>query len=153
MRLSQPIRRCPPAASSISIECGRRFPELLSIYLTMLSVYNPSRSQIRHHNPVLRGYILESNIVRAADAFRKQRQGAKSPLKEVKNPQRFGAPTLEGNCVVKIEEKPANSRSSYAVTSVHFYDARVRWDNRISPPGQSASDAIRCAQTVRLALR
>ncbi len=43
----------------------------------------------------------------------------------MKDPQRFGVPVLEGRRVVKIEEKPANPRSSYAVTGVYFYDASV----------------------------
>jgi len=41
--------------------------------------------------------VIERNIVRAAQAFRDQRTGAKILLKEVKNPQRFGVPVLEGN--------------------------------------------------------
>jgi glucose-1-phosphate thymidylyltransferase len=36
-------------------------------------------------------------------------------LKEVKDPQRFGVPVLEGTRVTKIEEKPANPQSPYAV--------------------------------------
>jgi glucose-1-phosphate thymidylyltransferase len=74
---------------------------------------------------ILGDNIIEGNIARAADAFRKQQQGAKILLKEVKDPQRFGVPILEGDRVVKIEEKPANPRSSYAVTGMYFYDARV----------------------------
>jgi glucose-1-phosphate thymidylyltransferase len=74
---------------------------------------------------ILGDNIIEGNIVRAADAFRKQQKGAKILLKDVKDPQRFGVPVLEGSRVVKIEEKPANPRSSYAVTGMYFYDARV----------------------------
>ena len=74
---------------------------------------------------ILGDNIIEGNIAPAADAFRTQRKGAKILLKEVKNPQRFGVPILEGNRVVKIEEKPANPRSSYAVTGMYFYDAQV----------------------------
>ena len=74
---------------------------------------------------ILGDNIIEGNIARAADSFRKQQQGAKILLKDVKSPQRFGVPILEGNRVVKIEEKPANPRSSYAVTGMYFYDARV----------------------------
>ena len=69
--------------------------------------------------------IIEGNILAAAKAFRNQQQGAKILLKEVKDPQRFGVPVLEGKRVVKIEEKPANPQSSYAVTGVYFYDAAV----------------------------
>ena len=69
--------------------------------------------------------IIEGNILPAAKAFRAQQKGAKILLKEVKDPQRFGVPVLEGKRVVKIEEKPANPQSSYAVTGVYFYDASV----------------------------
>ncbi|TAJ08927.1 MAG: spore coat protein [Nitrospirae bacterium] len=69
--------------------------------------------------------IIEGNVLRAAQTFRKQKVGAKILLKEVKDPQRFGVPVLEGERVVKIEEKPANPRSTYAVTGIYFYDARV----------------------------
>ena len=74
---------------------------------------------------ILGDNIIEGNIARAAEAFQQQQQGAKILLKDVKNPQRFGVPILEGNRVVKIEEKPENPRSSYAVTGMYFYDARV----------------------------
>jgi glucose-1-phosphate thymidylyltransferase len=69
--------------------------------------------------------IIEGNILAAAKAFRRQQQGAKILLKEVKDPQRFGVPVLEGKRVVRIEEKPANPQSTYAVTGVYFYDATV----------------------------
>ena len=74
---------------------------------------------------ILGDNIIEGNIAHAADAFRKQQQGAKILLKEVKTPQRFGVPIFEGDRVVKIEEKPTNPRSSYAVTGMYFYDAHV----------------------------
>ena len=69
--------------------------------------------------------IIEGNILAAANAFRQQKAGAKILLKEVKDPQRFGVPLLEGRRVVKIDEKPANPQSTYAVTGVYFYDASV----------------------------
>ncbi|HKY72743.1 MAG TPA: sugar phosphate nucleotidyltransferase [Nitrospira sp.] len=69
--------------------------------------------------------IIEGNILAATKAFRQQQRGAKILLKEVKDPQRFGVPVLEGKRVVRIEEKPANPQSSYAVTGVYFYDASV----------------------------
>ena len=69
--------------------------------------------------------IIEGNILCAAKAFRQQQQGAKILLKDVKDPQRFGVPVLEGKRVVRVEEKPANPQSSYAVTGVYFYDATV----------------------------
>lgn len=74
---------------------------------------------------VLGDNLIEGNIVKAADAFRAQKTGAKILLKEVKDPQRFGVPQLEGDRVVGIEEKPSQPKSSYAVTGIYFYDARV----------------------------
>ena len=74
---------------------------------------------------VLGDNIIEGNIVRATHAFREQKVGAKILLKEVKDPQRFGVPVLNGDRVVKIEEKPKQPRSPYAVTGLYFYDARV----------------------------
>ena len=74
---------------------------------------------------VLGDNIIEGNIVRATQAFREQKVGAKILLKEVKDPQRFGVPVLNGDRVVKIEEKPKQPRSPYAVTGLYFYDARV----------------------------
>ncbi|MGQ0810047.1 MAG: sugar phosphate nucleotidyltransferase [Nitrospiraceae bacterium] len=74
---------------------------------------------------VLGDNIIEGNIARAAQAFREQKHGAKILLKEVKDPQRFGVPVLDGKRVMKIEEKPKQPRSSYAVTGLYFYDARV----------------------------
>ena len=45
---------------------------------------------------VLGDNIIQGNVTKAADQFRRQRKGAKILLKEVKDPQRFGVPVLEG---------------------------------------------------------
>jgi glucose-1-phosphate thymidylyltransferase len=39
--------------------------------------------------------------------------------------QRSGAPVLDGERIVKIEEKPARPKSRYAVTGVYMFDTRV----------------------------
>jgi len=74
---------------------------------------------------VLGDNIIERNILRAAQSFREQKVGAKILLKEVEDPQRFGVPVLERNRVIKIQEKPKQPQSPYAVTGIYFYDARV----------------------------
>lgn len=74
---------------------------------------------------ILGDNIIERNIAHAAEAFRRQQTGAKILLKEVKDPQRFGVPVLDGGRVVKIEEKPVHPRSVYAVTGLYFYDGQV----------------------------
>ena len=74
---------------------------------------------------VLGDNLIQGNIAKAATAFRAQQKGAKILLKEVKDPQRFGVPVLQGDRVLSIEEKPATPRSPYAVTGIYFYDASV----------------------------
>ena len=74
---------------------------------------------------VLGDNIIEKNIIRAVESYKKQERGAKILLKEVPDPQRFGVPVLDGEKVVRIEEKPAKPRSNYAVTGIYMYDSRV----------------------------
>jgi glucose-1-phosphate thymidylyltransferase len=74
---------------------------------------------------VLGDNIIQGNVAKVADHFRRQQKGAKILLKEVKDPQRFGVPVLDGERVVKIEEKPLYPRSPYAVTGIYFYDPQV----------------------------
>ncbi len=51
--------------------------------------------------------------------------GTKLFLKEISNPERFGVAELEGNKVIKIEEKPEKAKSNYAVTGFYLYDNEV----------------------------
>lgn len=74
---------------------------------------------------VLGDNIIEKNIVRAADSYKRQKSGAKIMLKEVPDPERFGVPVFEAHRVVRIEEKPSRPASRYAVTGIYFYDSRV----------------------------
>ena len=46
-------------------------------------------------------------------------------LKKVENAKRFGVPILEGDRVIRIEEKPAEPKSNFAVTGMYMYDAQV----------------------------
>jgi glucose-1-phosphate thymidylyltransferase len=74
---------------------------------------------------ILGDNIIERNIQRAADAFRRQAGGAKILLKRVPDPERFGVPVLRGSRVTRIVEKPRRAPSPYAVTGIYFYDAAV----------------------------
>jgi len=74
---------------------------------------------------VLGDNIIEGNIRAAAEEFRKQKDGARILLKEVSDPQRFGVPVFEGEKIVRVEEKPANPASNYAVIGIYMYDYRV----------------------------
>jgi glucose-1-phosphate thymidylyltransferase len=74
---------------------------------------------------ILGDNIIEGNIVKAREDFEKQGKGAKILLKKVPDPQRFGVPELDGDRIVRIEEKPKVPKSNYAVTGIYFYDSRV----------------------------
>jgi len=69
--------------------------------------------------------IIEKNIREAVKKFDRQKAGAKIMIKEVPDPQRFGVPVLEGDKIVKIEEKPKAPKSPYAVTGIYLYDKTV----------------------------
>lgn len=69
--------------------------------------------------------IIEKNIIQAVRDYKNQKDGAKIILKEVPDPERFGVPVLEGDKIVKIEEKPKDPKSRYAVTGIYMYDNTV----------------------------
>ena len=74
---------------------------------------------------VLGDNIIERNIRAATGKFFTQRHGAKILLKEVDDPQRFGVAEIQGESVIRIEEKPAAPKSRYAVIGIYLYDEQV----------------------------
>ena len=74
---------------------------------------------------ILGDNIIEKNIIHAVRAFEKQERGAKILLKEVPDAQRFGVPELRDSRILRIEEKPKQPPSNYAVIGVYLYDPEV----------------------------
>jgi glucose-1-phosphate thymidylyltransferase len=74
---------------------------------------------------ILGDNIYEKSMKQSVAEFRKQGKGARIHLKKVENPQRFGVPIIEGDRIMKIEEKPKAPKSDYAVTGLYFYDPSV----------------------------
>jgi glucose-1-phosphate thymidylyltransferase len=74
---------------------------------------------------ILGDNIIETNIRRAVQAFEKQEQGAMIMLKEVPDAHRFGVPEIRGERIVRIEEKPQDPPSNYAVIGIYMYDPDV----------------------------
>jgi glucose-1-phosphate thymidylyltransferase len=86
---------------------------------------------------VLGDNIIEMNICRAVEAFKRQASGAKILLKEVTDAERFGVAEIRGNYVVGIEEKPRIPKSNYAVIGVYLYDNTVfEKIKRLKPSGR-----------------
>src|SRR5262249_22621773 len=74
---------------------------------------------------ILGDNIIECNVRRAAEDFCRQPSGAKILLKQVPDAERFGVAEIDGDRVIKIEEKPKQPKSNYAVTGIYFYDGTV----------------------------
>lgn len=74
---------------------------------------------------VLGDNVIEGNIRDAVVDYRKKGNGARILLKKVPDPFRFGVPEIEGDRVLRIEEKPQRPKSEYAVIGVYIYDSRV----------------------------
>jgi glucose-1-phosphate thymidylyltransferase len=74
---------------------------------------------------VLGDNILQNGITPYLQNFARQASGARILLKEVEDAERFGVPELENDRIVRIEEKPAQPKSRYAVTGVYMFDRRV----------------------------
>ena len=86
---------------------------------------------------VLGDNIIENNICKAVESFKKQKQGAKILLKEVPDAHRFGVAEIRGDRVVGIEEKPKLPKSSLAVVGIYLYDATVfEKIRRLKPSGR-----------------
>ena len=86
---------------------------------------------------ILGDNIIENNICRAVESFKREQGGAKILLKEVEDAKRFGVAEVRENRVVGIEEKPSAPKSNYAVTGIYLYDSTVfQKIKRLSPSGR-----------------
>ena len=74
---------------------------------------------------VLGDNIIENNFLEAAQKFHAQKKGAHILLKEVNDPERFGCPEISNGRILRIEEKPKQPKSRYAVTGIYMYDNSV----------------------------
>jgi glucose-1-phosphate thymidylyltransferase len=75
---------------------------------------------------ILGDNIYEDTFAAEAEAFEADEDaGCYLFLKEVEHPTEFGVALLDGETVIDIEEKPAEPKSSMAVTGIYFYDTTV----------------------------
>jgi glucose-1-phosphate thymidylyltransferase len=80
------------------------------------------------HSPIcviLGDNIVERSISAYVENFKKQGSGARILLKEVSDPQRFGVPEIRDGKILRIDEKPIQPASRYAVTGIYMYDSEV----------------------------
>jgi glucose-1-phosphate thymidylyltransferase len=74
---------------------------------------------------ILGDNLFEDGLKEYAERFMEQESGARVLLKQVPDPQRFGVAEFTGGRVLRIEEKPRQPKSDYAVTGIYFYDEAV----------------------------
>ncbi len=74
---------------------------------------------------ILGDNIIEGNICEAVQRFKQQERGAHLLLKAVDDPERFGCPEIADGRILRIEEKPKQPKSRYAVTGIYFFDATI----------------------------
>ncbi|HPF40081.1 MAG TPA: sugar phosphate nucleotidyltransferase [Phycisphaerae bacterium] len=74
---------------------------------------------------ILGDNIFEHDLGADVRQFIEQKKGARLLLKEVSDPHRFGVAELDGDRVVRIEEKPKNPKSNMAVVGIYIYDGEV----------------------------
>jgi glucose-1-phosphate thymidylyltransferase len=74
---------------------------------------------------ILGDNIVGGNIRKAVAGFEAQKRGARILLKEVPDARHYGCPEIKGNRITRIEEKPRNPRSRYAVLGIYMYDPAV----------------------------
>jgi glucose-1-phosphate thymidylyltransferase len=74
---------------------------------------------------ILGDNVFQVDLKKYVDKFKAQKEGAMVLLKQAPDPQRFGVAEVSGERVIRIEEKPKEPKSDYAVTGIYFYDSSV----------------------------
>jgi glucose-1-phosphate thymidylyltransferase len=71
--------------------------------------------------------VLGDNIYMddLSDVIHSYNGGCELFLKEVSDPERFGVPTLKGDKIIRITEKPEHPDSNYAVTGLYVFDENL----------------------------
>jgi glucose-1-phosphate thymidylyltransferase len=81
--------------------------------------------------------VVVGGISGFVDEFKANKPNCQLVLSKTKHPERFGVAEIEGGRVVRIEEKPKNPRSNYAVTGIYIYDHNIfEAVNSIEPSGR-----------------
>ncbi|HTK04347.1 MAG TPA: glucose-1-phosphate thymidylyltransferase [Candidatus Eisenbacteria bacterium] len=69
--------------------------------------------------------IILGSINGFVEKFVKEKRNGLLALSKVRDPQRFGVPELKDGKIVRVDEKPAQPKSDYAVTGIYVYDQNV----------------------------
>lgn len=66
--------------------------------------------------------IILGSLKRFVEKFEREKLNCVLALSKVKDPQRFGVPEVRDGRIVRVDEKPSEPKSDYAVTGIYVYD-------------------------------
>ncbi len=66
--------------------------------------------------------IILGSLQRFVEKFESEKLNCVLALSKVKDPQRFGVPEVLDGRIVRVDEKPSEPKSDYAVTGIYVYD-------------------------------
>jgi len=69
--------------------------------------------------------LLKNGIASLIDDFRRSRPNSQILLASVPNPEHFGVAELENNRVIRLEEKPREPKSNWALVGVYMFDPHI----------------------------
>lgn len=69
--------------------------------------------------------MLVGGVKRFVDEFEKSGCNCYLTLARVKDPERFGVPEIRDGKIVRVEEKPKQPKSNYAVAGIYLYDHHI----------------------------
>ncbi len=69
--------------------------------------------------------MLVGGVKRFVDEFEKSGCNCYLTLSRVKDPERFGVPEIRNGKIVRVEEKPKQPKSNYAVAGIYLYDHHI----------------------------
>lgn len=69
--------------------------------------------------------MVVGDVKRFIQAFETDNVNCYLTLSKVKDPERFGVPEIQGNRIVRVEEKPSKPKSQFAVAGIYIYDHHI----------------------------
>ncbi|MCF7885712.1 MAG: glucose-1-phosphate thymidylyltransferase [Candidatus Marinimicrobia bacterium] len=69
--------------------------------------------------------IIVGGIKKFVREFEENGTNCHLVLSKVPDPERFGVPEIEDDRIVRVEEKPSNPKSDFAVTGIYLYDHNI----------------------------
>ena len=69
--------------------------------------------------------MVVGGLKRFIEEFEKNKSNCHLTLAKVKDPERFGVPEIKDRRIVRIEEKPKQPKSQFAVSGIYIYDKSI----------------------------